>query len=97
MTSPTTPGSPASDATASLDDLAPGRHGVIAAIDAGGAVGRRLGDLGFVPGTAVAVVRRAPLGDPTLYALRGTEIALRREEARRVRVYLVANGAEPLR
>lgn len=47
---------------------------------------RRLVDLGFWPGTRVQVVRRAPLGDPIQYALRGFRIALRRSEAARVLV-----------
>jgi ferrous iron transport protein A len=64
-----------------LAALAPGRRAVIVALDAVGPVGARLGDLGFVPGTRIAAVRRAPLGDPTLYALRGCELALRRSEA----------------
>lgn len=41
----------------------------------------RLMVLGFVPGTRVVVLRRAPLGDPTEYALRGGRISLRRAEA----------------
>lgn len=82
-------------ATASLADLATGASAVVETLDASGPVGRRLGDLGFVPGTAITAVRRAPLGDPTLYALRGTEIALRREEARRVRVRIADDAESP--
>jgi ferrous iron transport protein A len=69
-----------------LSELAPGQRGVIVALDASGPIGTRLGDLGFVPGTEIAVIRRAPLGDPTVYALRGCELALRRSEAGRVHV-----------
>lgn len=69
-----------------LSELTPGRRGVIVSLDASGPIGARLGDLGFVPGTEIAVIRRAPLGDPTVYALRGCELALRRSEAGRVRV-----------
>ena len=49
-------------------------------------LGKLLADLGFCPGTRVRVVRRAPLGDPVLYELRGYRIALRRSEARLIRV-----------
>jgi Fe2+ transport system protein FeoA len=69
-----------------LAELAPGRAGVVAHVDAGDRVGRRLLDLGFVPQTRVLVVRRAPLGDPFEYELRGTRLCLRRSEAARVRV-----------
>ncbi|TDI20188.1 MAG: ferrous iron transport protein A, partial [Acidobacteria bacterium] len=43
-------------------------------------------DLGFVPGTLVEVRRRAPLGDPVEFELRGTHLCLRRGEAARIRV-----------
>jgi len=42
---------------------------------------RRLLALGFVPGTRVKVLRASPLGDPRAYLVRGTIIALRREDA----------------
>lgn len=51
---------------------------------------RRLCDLGFLPGTPVRVVRRAPLGDPTVYDVRGSHTALRRAESREIRVTLSA-------
>ncbi len=44
-------------------------------------IARRLMALGFVPGTKVKVLRRAPLGDPVEYALRGTRISLRGSES----------------
>ncbi|MGE0488486.1 MAG: FeoA domain-containing protein [Vulcanimicrobiota bacterium] len=46
----------------------------------------RLLDLGFVPGTQVEAQMKGPLGDPIAYRVRGTLIALRREQAERVLV-----------
>jgi ferrous iron transport protein A len=46
----------------------------------------RLQAIGFVAGTSVRVGRRAPLGDPTLYELRGTRFALRKATAALVEV-----------
>jgi ferrous iron transport protein A len=46
----------------------------------------RLEDLGFLIGTSVRVDRRAALGDPTIYELRGTRIALRKADASLVQV-----------
>jgi ferrous iron transport protein A len=69
-----------------LTTLAPGDAGVIASVAADTGIGRRLLDLGFVPGTEISVVRRAPLGDPVTYALRGVQICLRRSEAARISV-----------
>lgn len=42
---------------------------------------RRLFDLGFTPGARVELLRRAPLGDPFIFRVAGTEIALRRRQA----------------
>ena len=69
-----------------VSDLPPGASGVIERLDDSGPIGLRLLELGFVPGTPVEVVRRAPLGDPTVYAVRGTRFCLRRTEASRILV-----------
>ena len=70
----------------SLADLAPGSWGRVVSVEVDGALGRRLSDLGLIPGTRVAVTRRGPLGDPTLYTFRETAIALRRVDAAKVTV-----------
>jgi ferrous iron transport protein A len=59
---------------------------VVVAVEAPEPVAERLRELGFLPGTEVALVRRAPLGDPSVYELRGTRLCLRRTEAAAVRV-----------
>ncbi|HKQ78226.1 MAG TPA: ferrous iron transport protein A [Blastocatellia bacterium] len=41
----------------------------------------RLLDLGFTPGAEVKVVQAAPLGEPLIVLLRGTRLALRKDEA----------------
>ena len=48
----------------------------------------RLEALGFLPATEVRCRRRAPLGDPRVYELRGTQLCLRRSEAARIKVEL---------
>lgn len=47
---------------------------------------RRLFDLGFVPGTVVEVDMVSPLGDPVAYRVRGSVVALRREQANLIRI-----------
>jgi Fe2+ transport system protein FeoA len=69
-----------------LADLAPGTAGVVQSVDARSPSERRLLDLGFVPQTRVYLVRRAPLGDPLEFELRGTRLCLRRTEAARILV-----------
>ena len=66
---------------------------MVDSVDDASPVSRRLEDLGFVPGTRVRALRRAPLGDPTLYEVRGTQLCLRRSEALRVRVRLLPAGS----
>jgi Fe2+ transport system protein FeoA len=41
----------------------------------------RLLELGFTPGTEVQVAQAAPLGEPLVVVLRGTRLALRKDEA----------------
>jgi ferrous iron transport protein A len=77
---------PAENPSESLAALRPGVRAVIEHVAAGGPIGQRLLDLGFLPGTEVRLVRRAPLGDPAVYELRGTQLCLRASEARRIRI-----------
>jgi Fe2+ transport system protein FeoA len=43
-------------------------------------------DLGFVAGTLVQVEMISPSGDPTAYRVRGSVLALRREQANLIRI-----------
>ena len=42
--------------------------------------------MGFCNGASVEVIRRAPLGDPIEFRLRGYHLSLREEQARHVLV-----------
>ena len=57
---------------------------VIDSLELSGSASIRLQELGFVPGSRIAAARSAPGGDPRVYRVDGTEIALRRETARNV-------------
>ncbi len=73
-----------------LTDLARGAHGIVAAVDddhATDPIAQRLRDLGFVPGEPIRLVACGPLGgEPLLVQIGYTRFALRRTEARRVRI-----------
>ena len=71
---------------ASLGDLPAGCEGRVLGVDGNDPLAQRLWDLGFWPGTHIQVVRRAPFGGPTQCRMRGYRLALRRDEAARVRV-----------
>lgn len=47
---------------------------------------RRLFDLGLAPGADAEMLRKAPMRDPLMFRVSGTEIVLRRAEAKRVLV-----------
>jgi len=69
-----------------LADLAVGGQGHVVAVHGDTELRRRLLEMGFVNGVEVAVVRRAPLGDPIEFRLRGYNLSLRRDQARHVHV-----------
>ena len=71
-----------------LMDLRRGDAGILDRIDLPGDDARRLMELGFLPGTRVTAGMSAPGGDPQVFQVDGSEIALRRETARRVMVKL---------
>ena len=69
-----------------LSGLRPGERGTVAEVTGGGAMARRLADLGLLPGATVACAARAPAGDPAAYLIRGAVIALRGADAGLVQV-----------
>ena len=66
-----------------LAQLAPGQRATVVgtAPEATSALASRLAQLGFRSAAQVDVIRRAPLGDPTIYRVQDTELCLRRREA----------------
>jgi ferrous iron transport protein A len=72
--------------SATLVDLRRGDAAVLDRIDLPGDDARRLMELGFIPGTTITAGQSAPGGDPRVFQVDGSEIALRRETARRLKV-----------
>ncbi len=69
---------------ATLVDLRRGDTAVLDCIDLPGEDARRLMELGFLPGACVTAGLSAPGGDPRVFRVDGSEIALRRETAERL-------------
>ncbi len=69
-----------------LTELEIGEAGTVDRIDLPADEAHFLMRIGFVPGAQVRFSRRAPLGDPSVYSVDGTEIALRAETARHILV-----------
>jgi ferrous iron transport protein A len=74
------------NADRSLAQLGVGERGRIAALEGSGPIAIRLLEMGLVPGAEVAVLKRAPMGDPLEIRVRDYHLSLRRGEAERVRL-----------
>ena len=69
-----------------LSDLRRGEQGVVDNLDLPEDVARRLMELGFLPGGVVTAGRSAPGGDPRVFQVDGSEVALRAETALHIRL-----------
>ncbi len=70
-----------------LHNLPPGSSAYISRLNAHDSIRRRLLDMGFTQGTKVACLYASPAGDPKAYAVFGTVIALRSEEASQIEIF----------
>lgn len=69
-----------------LDRLCLGQQGVVEAVDTDAELKSRLQAFGLVPGTCVCCRYRTPDGSVTALEFRGTVIALRTRDVRKIRV-----------
>ncbi|NME27534.1 MULTISPECIES: ferrous iron transport protein A [Megasphaera] len=69
-----------------LADMKPGVSGVVEALEGHGNIQHRLVDMGVVKGSHITVVKVAPLGDPVEVKVKGTALALRKNEAAMISV-----------
>ena len=67
-----------------LDKLAVGSSAVIRNVGGSGALRCRLLDMGLIPRTQVTLQKIAPMGDPIEIRVRGYELTLRLEDARKI-------------
>jgi len=71
-----------------LDCLRPGVKAVVIQVNTEETLKQRLRDFGLVPGTAVCCRYRCPWGHLTALELRGSVLALRTRDLRKIRVRL---------
>ena len=69
-----------------LDELKPGQSAVRTAVGGEGALRCRLLDMGLIPKTKVTIRKVAPLGDPIELHLRGYELTIRLDDAKKISV-----------
>jgi ferrous iron transport protein A len=79
-----------------LADLTPGASAIVTAISGASRVASRLMEMGFVPGAAVQVLRRAPFGGPIQYRVHSVSISMRIAEAACISVTDAAAWSESL-
>jgi ferrous iron transport protein A len=82
-----------------LVDLRKGEEAVLEHLDLPPDDAQRLMELGFLPGARLSVAHSAPGGDPLVFRVDGSEVALRRETAAHltIRRELPAASSEPTR
>ena len=64
-----------------MREMRDNQSGVIKAVRTNGELGRRIRDMGLVPGTPIKIQGRAPLYDPVALRLMGFTLPLRNSEA----------------
>ncbi len=69
-----------------LSDLKKGKKAVVVKVHGYGLLRKRLSEIGFIRSKVIQVVRLAPLGDPVVYRVLSSEIALRLDAASMIEV-----------
>jgi ferrous iron transport protein A len=64
-----------------MREMSDNQVGTIVAVKVTGDLGRRIRDMGLVPGTGIKIQGRAPLYDPVALRVLGATITLRNSEA----------------
>jgi ferrous iron transport protein A len=78
-----------------LAQLPEGEAGVLDRLELPEDIARRLMELGFLPGHIIVPARSAPGGEPRVYRVDGSEVALRRETASHL-ILRPSNGKAPI-
>ncbi len=73
-------------ASIKLSELPVGAHAIVRELSKAGPASLRLREMGLLAGTALTLVRTAPMGDPLEVKFRGYHLTLRKSEAEHVLV-----------
>lgn len=69
-----------------LSQLPLNKNGIIDKIECDEGIKRRLLDMGLVKGTNIVPILVSPSGDPRAFLVRGTIIAIRKEDAKYIKI-----------
>jgi ferrous iron transport protein A len=72
--------------TETLNNLRVGKKSKIIAVKGEGILRDRLLDMGLTPHTEVMIRKIAPMGDPVELTIRGYELTLRMDDAKRIEI-----------
>ena len=75
-----------------LRAMAQKQSGTIKSVKVGGELGRRIREMGLVPGTEITIQGRAPLYDPVALRVMGGTLTLRNNEADHIMVEVTEEG-----
>ena len=67
-----------------LNMLKTGEIAKVLRLENKGDIRRRLFDLGIIEGSEITCVFKAPFGDPTAYMIKGTIIAIRKNDSEKI-------------
>ena len=69
-----------------LSDLKQGQTGIIRQVCGGGQLRQHFLDMGLIQGTEITYIKAAPMGDPIEIHLRGYELTIRIDDAKKIEV-----------
>lgn len=75
-----------------LEELPIGQTATIKSVGGEGALRCRFLDMGLIPRTKVEVRKVAPMGDPIEIRLRGYELTIRKEDAKKIEIVTEAES-----
>ena len=75
-----------------LREMKKKQSGTIKSVKVGGELGRRIREMGLVPGTKITIQGRAPLYDPVALRVMGGTLTLRNNEADHIVVDVTEEG-----
>ena len=69
-----------------IKDLKIGQAATVSAVGGEGALRQHFLDMGVIPGVTVELIKYAPMGDPIEIMVRGYELTLRVDDAKKIEV-----------
>lgn len=69
-----------------LNELKPGQRATITTVGGEGPLRCRFLDMGLIPKTGVSLIKTAPMGDPIEIEVRGYNLTLRIDDAKKIEI-----------